>query len=116
MKLQIWKVYVSEGVMGAIHGSSYPIYEGFVPDLKLTINQIASFISEDCSRYEEHNPENQLVVTPQPEMICQIELSRAQIKDVKTLAAEDNPKERIRRLIAGALNERNLDADDYDEE
>lgn len=114
MQLQIWKIYVCEGIIGAVHGSSYPIYEAFIPDLKLSINQVTSFINEDNSRYENHDPEEQIVATPQPEMICEIELSRAQIQDVKILANEDNPQDRMRQLIAATLREKNLDSEDYE--
>lgn len=122
MKLQIWKIYVSEGVIGAIHGQSYPIYEGFVPDLKLTVNQLTSFVNESNSRYKSQDSERQegseplLVDSPPPKMICELELSRAQIEDVRCLANEASPENRIRQLIATTLKDKNLDASDYDDD
>lgn len=115
MEMQIWKVFVSEGVLGAIHGQYFPIYEGFVPDLMLTVNQSTSFVNEDRSRYERHDPENQLIATPQPELICSIELSRAQIDDLKILTSKDDPETRIMKLIKDTLKEKNLDASDYED-
>jgi len=116
MEMQIWKVYVSEGVMGAIHGQSFPIYEGFVPDLMLTVNQVTSFVNDDRLRYEKSDPEKQLVETPQPELICSIELSHAQIEDLKILASDDDPETRIMRLIRDTLKEKGLDASDYEDD
>ncbi len=115
MKLQIWKIYISEGVMRAIHGQSYPIYEGFVPDLKLAINQATSFVDEDSSRYEKHDAATQITPTPQPELICEVEMSRTQIEDAKILAGEDDPETRMCKLIATTLKGQNLDASDYEE-
>lgn len=66
MEMQIWRIYASEGVMGAIHGQSFPIYEGYVPDLMLTVNQVTSFVNKDRSRYEKRDPEH-LVTSPQPQ-------------------------------------------------
>ncbi len=114
MEMQIWKVFVSEGVMGSIHGQSFPVYEGFVPDLMLTVNQVTSFVNDDRSRYEPHEPETQLVKTPQPELVCSIELSRSQIEDLKILASEDDPETRITRLIRDTLKEKNLNTSDYE--
>ena len=116
MEMQIWKIYVTEGVIGALHGQHFPIHEGFVPDLMLTVNQATSFVNDDSSRYEEHDPEDQLVATiPQPEHICSIELSCAQIDDMKVLASEDDPETRITELIKNTLKEKNLDASDYED-
>lgn len=115
MEMQIWKIHVTEGVIGASHGFYSPIYEGFVPDLMLTVNQVTSFVNDDHSRYEEHMQEHQFVETPQPELICSIELSRAQIEDLKILASEDDPETRIMKLIGDTLKEKNLDASDYEE-
>lgn len=115
MKMQIWKVHITEGFMAAIHGQSFQTYEGFVPDLKLVVNYGATFVDEDCSRYEEINPEEQLVITPKPELICEIELSRAQIEDAQTLASENSPTDRLRQLIAATLKDKSLDASDYED-
>lgn len=118
MKMQIWKVFLSEGVIGAIHGQSFPVYEGFVPDLKLTINHVTSFVNDEDEdgkifRYQEGG-ENQLVKSPDPELICEIELSRTQIEDMKMLAMEDNPEKRVRKLVASVLKEHKIDASDYE--
>ena len=113
MEMQIWKIHVTEGVMGAVHGHYFPIYEGFVPDLMLTVNQVTSFVNDDSSRYEKHDSKDQLVATPQPELICSVELSRAQIDDMKVLAGEDDPEARITKLIGETIKEKGLDASDY---
>lgn len=112
MKMQIWKIYVSDGLMDAIHGGSHAVYEGLVPELKLTVNQVTSFVNDDCSRYEE--PNHQLTPTPLPELVCEVELSRDQIEDVRLLAGEDNPEDRIRQLIATTLKDKSLDASNYE--
>lgn len=116
MIMQIWKVYIAEGVIGASHGMAHPIYEAFVPNLRLSVNSVTSFINKDYSRYEKTNEVNQLVATPQPELICEVELSRIQIEDMKILASEDNPEDRVRHLIRTTLKNKNLDASDYEEE
>jgi len=117
MKLQIWKISVVEGVMGMIHGHSYSIYEGYVPDLKLTINHVTSFVNEDDSkRYEARNDEEKegcVLDQHDPELIYEVELSRAQIEDVKMLAQEENPYDRMSNLVGSLLKERDLEADDY---
>lgn len=116
MKLQIWKRYISEGILGAIHGQIYPIYEGFVPELKLTINHTTTFVSDDCSLYARHNADTRIVPTPQPEHICDIELDRSSIGDVIRLATLNEPERRIRQLIADSLRFNGLDASDYEDE
>lgn len=110
MKMQIWKIYISEGMMDANHGGSHPIYEAFVPELKLAINHLTSFVCKDDSRYNtipELPPDN-----PYPKLICEVELSRTQITDMKQIAGEDNPEDRIRQLIRDILKEENLDPED----
>lgn len=116
MQMQIWKIYVSEGALGAIHGFAAPIYEAYVPDLKLTVNYATSFVNEDSSRYESRAPEEQMVQTPDPELVCEIELSRSQIDDLKALAGEDNPEIRIQKLIAQTLKEKGLNASAYEDD
>lgn len=116
MKMQIWKIHIVEGVIGAVHGFSHQIYEAFVPNLCLSINHVTSFVNEGHSRYEKHDEADQLVASPPPEMICEIELSRAQIEDMKILASEDNPEDRARQLIQTTLKDYNLDASDYEKE
>ena len=113
MQMQIWKIHVTEVVMAAIHGHYFSVYEGFVPDLMLTVNQAASFVNDDSSRYEASDPVDQLVATPPPELICSIELSRAQIEDLRILTGEDDPETRIKQLIATTLKEKDLDASAY---
>lgn len=115
MKMQVWKVYISEGAMDAIHGGSHAIYEGFIPDLKLTVNQMTSFVNGNNSRYKERSEKEQMVSNPQPELMYEIELSRTQIEDAKILASEDNPEDRMRRIIATTLIKHNLDASAYNE-
>lgn len=112
MKMQIWKVYVSSGIMGAIHGESFPVYEGYIPELKLTVNEMTSFVYDeegDNPRYKPHAPSDMLVDSPQPEFICETELNEEQIKDARMLATpEENPEERTRDLINSILKEHNI--------
>ncbi len=120
MKMQIWEVCVSEGIMDAIHGGFHSIHEGFVPELKFTINDVAWFVHDEdggISRYQgKKEGDNLIIETPDPKMICEIELNKDQIEDVKTLAnPEDEPEERIRQVIASALKEYNINNSDYEE-
>jgi hypothetical protein len=119
MKLQIWKIHVVEGVMGAIHGQSYAIYEAYVPELKLTVNHVTSFVNENDSRYLPKNDdekEESLIETPDPELVCVVEMSRSQIEDAKALASEDSPFDRTCSLIASILKENDIDTEQYDDE
>lgn len=120
MKLQVWKISIVEGIIGAVHGHSYTIYEGYVPDLKLTINHVTSFVNEeDSKRYKSNTEEDDNRALPlnqhDPKLICEIELSRAQIGDMKALANEDGPYERSMALIASTLKECKLDTSDYED-
>jgi hypothetical protein len=38
MKAQLWEVWITEGMMAAIHNSFFAIREIYIPDLKLAIN------------------------------------------------------------------------------
>lgn len=117
--MQIWRISVTDGALEAVHGMSYLIYEGYVPDLKLTINKVTTFVNEDDSkRYENRNDEEKeecLLDQPDPELICEIELSRSQIEDAKALTDQDGPYERLTKLIASTLENNKLDTDGYEE-
>jgi len=115
MKMQIWQIFLSEGTIAALHGQVAPVYEGFVPDLMLTINYVADFVNEDKSRYEAKEPDQQIVETPDPQLMCEFEMSAAQIADAKKLAG-DGPDNRLRQLICSKLQELDLDASSYEDE
>ncbi len=113
MKMQIWKIYVSEGTIAAVHGFSHPIYEAYIPDLKLSVNHVHHFVNEDSSRYEEHIEEDQITATPQPELICEFEMNRIQVDDAR--ACLTRPEDRIREIVMEQLKKRNIKSDYKDE-
>jgi len=115
MKMQIWKIHISEGVMDAIHGGSHPIYEACVPELKLAINYLTSFVLDESDFIERYMrcSNDELTKSPPPKLICEVELSRAQIADMKQLASQDSPEDRIQQLIGDVLEEKNLSTDGY---
>ena len=125
MKMQIWKVYISDGWMGAIHGQLYPIYEGYIPELELTINHLTSFIHHpedgENTRYKKRDLETRMEneplpsVVPRPELMCEVELSPEQISDAKIIASEDSPEDRLRQVIASLLKKQNLETSDYED-
>lgn len=117
MKMQIWQIYVSDGIMAAIHGSYYPIYEAYVPDLKLSFNHLTWFIN-NCSRYKsasEHDSQT-AVDTPDPKLICEVELSREQIDNFKSLINPSNPSKKIATLINKTLATHGIDSPHYPRE
>lgn len=50
MKVQLWEIWITEGMMGAIHGNFYPIKEFYFPELKMACNQ-AGFHRANENRY-----------------------------------------------------------------
>ncbi len=56
LTLQYYELWVSEGIMAAIHGDFQKITEIYIPELKMSINQGASpvhvFISDYNKRYD----------------------------------------------------------------
>ncbi len=72
MKAQIWKIYISDGVMDAIHGGSRPIFEMYIPDMKMCINY-AHYFSCDSDKYSPHEGETIPADLPDPELVLEIE-------------------------------------------
>lgn len=117
MKMEIWKIWLSEGLMAANHNQYFSVYEGYIPELKLTVNFQTSFVNEDDSRYHRASDEKDIFVPPnKPEHCFDIKLTQDQILDARMLSDEDAPEDRLAKMIGTALKEHNLDASDYEEE
>jgi len=123
MKMQIWKIHVTNSVTDMVHGNFFSVYEGFVPDIGLTINHVTHFVNDESNgrgRYDKktcdkksHCDKSPMCKCPDPQLICEIELSNDQIEDLQRLASPERPETRIRKLIAETLEEQKIDNSDY---
>lgn len=117
MKMQIWRIWITEGVMSAVHGQFFPIYEAYIPDLKLCINYVSSFLDKAGARYQVKPDKKKLgmAVQKDPELVHEFELSREQIEDARVLASDISPHDRLIELISTTLKKQNLDSSNYDD-
>lgn len=75
MKAQLWEIYVSDGMMGAIHGMFSKTIEVYIPCLGITCNlysdKVNFFRTED--RYSKNLGNCEPFETPEPVLIKEIE-------------------------------------------
>ncbi len=82
MKAQIWKVYVSEGTLAAVHGFCSPILEMYFPEIGLCVNEKAFFLHYP-DRYE--NKHDMINDSPAPELVSETEVPDELIPKLKIL-------------------------------
>lgn len=126
MKIQMWKIYVSEGIMGAIHGCFFPMLEMYVPELKLAINEHAEFLVDE----DRYAPKNKIILNeedldlskdlPDPELLAEKELPE-QLKVVMGVIADYlNSREEIVGTCVGlfedTLKEQGINVTEEDEQ
>ncbi len=79
MKAQLWKIWVTEGVMGMIHNHFFSLAEVHIPELDMSINQVAHILCEE-ERYKDHHPD-----TPTPQLLAEIEIPDTLVEDLELL-------------------------------
>ncbi len=82
MKAQIWKIHVTEGVLGAVHGFFREIFEYYIPELGLAVN-IETFFLSDSDRYAS-NADTEFSY-PAPELVETIDISDEWAEALKTM-------------------------------
>ncbi len=68
LTLQYWEIYITEGMMAAIHGDFHKITEIYVPELKLTINQAIEPVNVFICDYERYNSKNENMSGHKPKL------------------------------------------------
>jgi len=107
MKMQIWKIWIAESPMDAIHGFYKHIYEAYVPDFKLAINYLTYFTLKTDSYPKERSAEKEA------ELVAEIDLTPVQIEYCSQMADATDPHSVMRSAICNLLNEKDLDSSDY---
>lgn len=96
MIMQIWRLYVTEGILAITHGAYFPIHEMYIPDLGLAVNSHTSFLVKDEDRYKQkdnHPPQK-------PKLICEVEMTDVQISDATNLASIAHTERRLQAALS----------------
>lgn len=87
MKIQIWNLRVTEGVLAAVHGEFCDITECFIPDLNLALNEEACFLlQEGHDRYHLDKDDVTDFHQPPPELIRELETTEEEEHNLRELA------------------------------
>jgi len=74
--LQYYEMWISEGIMAAIHNSFQKITEIYVPELKLTINQAMSPVNVFICDYDRYTSKNEPMSGRRPKLLKTVIISR----------------------------------------
>jgi hypothetical protein len=74
--LQYYEMWISEGMMAAIHNSFQKITEIYVPELKLTINQAMSPVNVFICDYDRYTSKNEPMSGKRPKLLKTVIISR----------------------------------------
>lgn len=74
--LQYYEMWISEGMMAAIHNSFQKITEIYVPELKLTINQAMSPVNVFICDYDRYTSKNEPMSGKRPKLLKSVIISR----------------------------------------
>jgi len=91
VKAELWNLYVTDGVMGMVHGFYNPINEYYIPKYKISFNiandNVNVFYSEN--RYKSHANDNDNNIlpdvpkVPNPSKIEDVKIPESFAKDLK---------------------------------
>jgi hypothetical protein len=87
--VEIWTLYISDGLMGAIHGQFHSIREMYVPALDLTVNleRTMNAFFNDGRRYAPKTKDHRRIAdTPDPKLLETVILEGAQAEAIRNLA------------------------------
>ena len=76
LTLEYWDIWITEGMMAAIHGDFHKITEIYVPELKLTINQAISPINVFLCDYDRYNSKNENMSGHKPKLAKTVIISK----------------------------------------
>lgn len=103
MKSQLWKIELHDNFTGP--DSYIPIYEIFIPQFKLAVNQQGFFLTDE-NRYDKanHHPDHQ------PELITEVDIYNcntiASLKAVAdVLPIQEEAEEALYKIYCSAINE-----------
>jgi hypothetical protein len=76
LTLQYYEMWISEGIIAAIHNSFQKITEIYVPELKLTINQATSPVNVFICDYDRYNSKNEPMSGKKPKLVNTVIISK----------------------------------------
>lgn len=76
LTLQYYEMWISEGIMAAVHNSFQMITEIYVPELKLTINQAIDPVNVFICDYDRYNSKNVPMSGKRPKLIKTVIVSK----------------------------------------
>jgi len=77
LECELWKIYVCEGIDGAMHGGFYPIKELHIPSLNASLNIEHNNINVLLNLKDRYKKEvNSIFKSPAPELINKVKLSK----------------------------------------
>jgi hypothetical protein len=76
LTLEYWEIYITEGMMAAIHKDFHKITEIYVPELKLTINQAISPINVFLCDYDRYTSKNENMSGHKPKLVKTVIISK----------------------------------------
>ena len=76
LTLEYYEMWISEGIMAAIHNSFQMITEIYVPELKLTINQAIDPVNVFICDYDRYNSKNVPMSGKRPKLIKTVIISK----------------------------------------
>jgi hypothetical protein len=76
LTLEYWDIWITEGMMAAIHRDFHKITEIYVPELKLTINQAISPINVFLCDYDRYNSKAEPMSGHKPKLAKTVIISK----------------------------------------
>ncbi len=105
-KVQVWRLWVAEGFMAAVHDSYCPIVEIFVPDLNLHINKSHYFLGGQ-GRYEIKKEDKNFLGSeyPSPELLAETDLPDDVLQSLQLIRQAKLKEGEIRVRLADILGD-----------
>jgi hypothetical protein len=76
LTLQYYEMWITEGIMAAIHGNFKKITEIYVPELRLTINQAIKPVNIFICDYDRYTSKNEPMSGKRPKLLKTIIISK----------------------------------------
>ena len=95
MKCELWKVHVSEGVIGFVHSEFIAIKEIFIPKFNMAFNSMGFAFKADRTRYRKQKKSKMMSNQPDAEKLGTIDISA---EDLELIIGVINQRQRINRL------------------
>ena len=84
VKAELWNLYVTDGVMGMVHGFYNPINEYYIPKYKISFNTVNGDVNVFYSENRYKSRDNDEFKSPNPFKIKDVEIPEGFAKDLKT--------------------------------